>query len=350
MNDKDTLQVMRGFAIVAVVAYHALTKLTNNFILDTTEQLIDFFHVSIFFLIAGFLFEKNWPKYAERGFGSFIKGKIWRIFVPYYLSTVFFSLGIAAASHFSMLASLLDNDEYQVKRLLDILLDPLWYHKPLFRSLWFSWCLFWFFIVAWFFRPKWLFNQKTLLGVLAGSFLLSCAAHIINAYGLVEINYIVRRLIKFYQYFYLGQYIYGRFRLELPVPGHVIGCAVAGVCLVAARKYFVPLLDQVAFVQLIDQAESLIFAVCMILLLLLLARKLSGVVKAHFVQLGNSSYTVYLLNSPWIIPIIASLTKKFSVPSAIAFLIMYFCGMYLSILVEKFYQTFMAKLRSHQKE
>ena len=349
VNRKDIIQIMRGFAIVAVVAYHALTKFPKNFTLETTEQLMDFFHVNIFFVVSGFLFEKNWKRYAEGGFGKFIKGKLRRIFLPYYLSTILFSLFIAIASRFPAFSSILDNSEYQVKPLLNILTDPLWYHEPLFRSLWFSWCLFWFFIVAWFFRPKWLVHKKMLIGMLGGSFLLSTAAQVTNIYELTHFSYIWRRLIKFYQYFYLGQYVFARFRGELPVSGRTIGCAVFGVCLVALRKYLVPLPDNVIVTQAADQLESLIFAVSIIVLLLVAATKLQGAAKTHLIHLGNSSYTAYLLNSPWIIPIIAAVTKKLSTPAVPAFLIMYICGMFGSILLERLWGIATAKLRARTK-
>lgn len=338
IEDRDILQIMRAFAIIAVVAYHALRKLPSGFAVNTTGELLFSFHVNIFFVISGFLFEKKQTRYSKEGFPGYLKGKFKRIFVPYYVSTVLFSLAILTAAQIPRLADMVVHMNYKVKGIFAILTDPLWYHDPLFRSLWFSWCLFWYFMIAWFFRPKGLFRGKTILIVFGLSYVLNVLALSINDLGLFHVGYIRLKLIKYYQYFYLGQYLYSRFRGKLPISDRILILSVLGAAIVIIKKFSGVTFHNTILMHVVGQAESLIFAMSVMVLLLNVAMRIRGVLRGHMVCIGNSSYAIYLLNSPWIIPVIAVIMNKLGAGMIAAFLVMYLCGVYLSILLETIFK------------
>lgn len=93
--DKDnTLQVMRGIAIVLVLVWHSISQVNRDPVLNGVGQIIICFHMPVFFVIAGFLFEKGLTKYIKNGRITFLKKKAKHLLVPYIFWTVLLWAGV----------------------------------------------------------------------------------------------------------------------------------------------------------------------------------------------------------------------------------------------------------------
>lgn len=53
------LQIMRGLAIILVLFCHAIAQINTDVLLEAIEEVITCFHMPIFFVIAGFLFQRG---------------------------------------------------------------------------------------------------------------------------------------------------------------------------------------------------------------------------------------------------------------------------------------------------
>jgi len=69
------IQIMRGLAITIVLIRHASAQVNTDVLLDAVEDIIICFHMLVFFLITGFLFQRGLSKYLQKGKEQFIIGK-----------------------------------------------------------------------------------------------------------------------------------------------------------------------------------------------------------------------------------------------------------------------------------
>ena len=76
LKNRNTIQIMRGIAIIMVVLHHSLSLIETSRISDVTVHFVDMMHVNIFFVISGYLFQKSAAKYRKLGFKNFLVKKI----------------------------------------------------------------------------------------------------------------------------------------------------------------------------------------------------------------------------------------------------------------------------------
>ena len=56
---KQVIQILRALAIIIVLIRHAIAQVSTDVFLNSIESIIICFHMPIFFIIAGYLFNKN---------------------------------------------------------------------------------------------------------------------------------------------------------------------------------------------------------------------------------------------------------------------------------------------------
>ena len=77
------LQILRGFAIVLVLIRHAIAQVSSTPFILGMEKIIICLHMPVFFVLSGYLFEKNLSKYQKMGKMKFLKKKAIHLLVPY---------------------------------------------------------------------------------------------------------------------------------------------------------------------------------------------------------------------------------------------------------------------------
>ena len=93
-KSNDTIQIMRAVAILFVLIHHSLSNLPE-FPFRTVLLKIVYSDVPIFFIISGFLFEKNIDKYAANKL-RFIGYKAKQLILPYLFWTLILYIGAKA--------------------------------------------------------------------------------------------------------------------------------------------------------------------------------------------------------------------------------------------------------------
>lgn len=100
-RNNQTIQVMRGIAIAVVLLRHAIAQVNADAILGGTEQIIICFHMPVFFVIAGYLFQKQLGKYQTETKAKFLIDKARRLLIPYVFWTVLLWIGVQVACKLS---------------------------------------------------------------------------------------------------------------------------------------------------------------------------------------------------------------------------------------------------------
>lgn len=70
-NKNQTIQIMRGLAIAIVLLRHAIAQVNTDAVLDMAEQIIICFHMPVFFVLAGYLFQNRIEKDQAIGGANF---------------------------------------------------------------------------------------------------------------------------------------------------------------------------------------------------------------------------------------------------------------------------------------
>ena len=147
-NKSNTIQILRGFAILMVVMQHVLGRLVTNG--GGVMKLIFFFNhidVVIFFIIAGYLYENKISKYLNQSTFTFIKKKFKSIFVPYLFWALLFSVTVNVISIIPSVSTLLTNLGYEKWNIVQIIINTLTFSEYYIQHLWFVYILFIYFII-----------------------------------------------------------------------------------------------------------------------------------------------------------------------------------------------------------
>ena len=97
----------------------------------------------IFFVISGWLFEKNKIKYSEEGMAKFVKKKFVQLIIPYIFFSLSFSMIIWCGYHIPQLNKITDRiANGNIKNIPQIVFDVIFYRNVYFESLWFLYAMF----------------------------------------------------------------------------------------------------------------------------------------------------------------------------------------------------------------
>ena len=147
-NRSSIIQIMRGLAIVMVLFHHAISKVEIKEALYVLDQIIICFHMPIFFMISGYLFQNGLNRYFEKGKGIFILRKARHLLLPYVFWTIFLWLGIQIACVLSSsIASKMSEIGFDPMSVEDLLYGLFTYQVYYTEHLWFLYVLFVLFVI-----------------------------------------------------------------------------------------------------------------------------------------------------------------------------------------------------------
>lgn len=147
-RNNQTIQIMRGIAIAVVLLRHAIAQVNTDAILDGAEQTIICFHMPVFFVIAGYLFQKQLGKYQAEAKIKFLIGKAKRLLIPYVFWTVLLWIGVQVACMLSpALLAKLTEIEFAPMSVGNLIYGLLTYQVYYTEHLWFLYVLFLMFAI-----------------------------------------------------------------------------------------------------------------------------------------------------------------------------------------------------------
>ena len=142
------LQMMRGIAIVIVIFRHAIAQMNTDIVLDDIEQIIICFHMPLFFVISGYLYQEKISKYLALGKVNFIVRKGRHLLVPYTFWTVILWIGVQVACNIEKVKGLMATIGFGSMGVKQLLFGMLTYENYYTEHLWFLYVLFIYFVIS----------------------------------------------------------------------------------------------------------------------------------------------------------------------------------------------------------
>lgn len=324
----DVLQIMRGIAIVLVLFRHAIAQVNADVVLDAIEEIIICFHMPVFFMIAGFLFQKGLTKYIQKGKMNFLIGKAKHLLLPYVFWTILLWLGvqIACMSSSAVLAKMTEIG-FAPMSVGNLLYGLLTYQVYYTEHLWFLYVLFLFFVVN-------IIAERT------GSTMLA-----LRIWGLVGIltvfvtlPHIIERAMIWGIFFAFGRFTYQNRKTEKMSGGRYRAC----ICLMFLIGVLIRLVGLNSGITgklflVLMQLDKYLLGFAGAGLVYILAIEFSKTNAKKLVKcIGDYSFDIYLMHNPYCVAISAmALNKILGVPAYISIAIATVIGVVLPMAASK---------------
>lgn len=144
-NKVNYIDVARGIGIVLVVMGHCISKqmAAEGSFLNVLRIVIYLVHMPLFFVISGWLFEKNAVKYKEQGLANYVKKKFLVFMIPYFVFSACTYLIVWICCNFlPPIGNILIQQGYQSNGILQIIAEVLIYQNHQDGHLWFCYVMF----------------------------------------------------------------------------------------------------------------------------------------------------------------------------------------------------------------
>lgn len=190
------VRLVKGLAVLLVVIGHSIIPniRSDSIIFKNIWDFIYIFHMPIFFILSGYLYQIKYSKYHKQGSQKFIKSKFTSLMLPYFSYSIISYIGINICFHINKLATLLTKAGYSSSSPLDSFYQIITYEGSMDKHLWFLYSLFIIFLIN--YLTKKLLQKKT------GIFILSIL-WIVSFY--IDTPYVIYKVLNNLIYFSLGR-------------------------------------------------------------------------------------------------------------------------------------------------
>ena len=329
-EERDMLQLMRGFAILLVVFQHSIILYYNTYASMMFVSICVFIDVHILLSLSGYLFQKKIEQYHEMGIKSFALKKFKSLGIPYLFweSVLFFGAFILYRLPFSGGASLMEAIGFQKLSLPQIFVGLLTFRYSYVQLYWFLFALFWGLIINYAFS---ICSKRIEFPMLL--FVVFCALSVLIPSNEYILNKIGRSLLIFG----FGR-LFQKYRLEKVLFKNIF------IMIAALPAFFLVLKSPEAnqneflhttvgsFKVVLMGITGILFFFIVSSFLLSYRSKLTELI----LLLGNYSLAIYLLHNPWIVHGSNFAFKKLSVPNPVGNAISILLGLTLPILLYKY--------------
>jgi len=279
----EFIALARGIGIFLVVLGHTTVPeiRANNAGALALYRFIYAFHMPLYAMISGYLFEFSREKYLRRGYGVFVRGKARTLLLPYLTFSLISYVGIGLAFQAPTLASILSGGGYTPPTPASAAFQILTNIGHIDQHLWFLYALFFVFAIS---LP--LKNYRIAIPLLCALYIFFVRT---NALGETA-----RSISYLLLYFTLGR------QLDIIDACLARKKRTAALCAALfAVSYAALRLSGVSGVP--RSILSVIAAVSGALIVLAIAAMLCGTCVARPIQLMSGySYDIYLMHQPFI--------------------------------------------------
>lgn len=293
--ETNAIQILRGFAILFVVTHHTLTNLPR---VPVSEELLLIVNtdVTIFFIISGFLFEKNYDRYTKEK-GTFLFRKAKQLLVPYLFWSLLLYLGGKIVHDLigGKLSNILTDLGFYPLGWKKIIWNILTFQDYYTEHLWFVYILFFFFLVniltGQVFRYWWV------------ALIVLLAAPVCNLY--MPLPYLAWKFLKHFSDFLVGRLIFQNYvrmqnRRTILAAGFVfISCVLlCNIPVIRMEETLPAVLTNTVAKHLMGWAFCILGFAAGCFLCIRNAGRFIRVI-------GDYSYDIYLMHIPYVVPVAA---------------------------------------------
>ena len=184
----DYISWIQFIGVMCVIFGHSMNDITVPEIFKEIKAWIYVFHMPLFFLVSGYLFSYTGGFEHKNGYWGTLKGKFFRLVVPYFIWNVLF-----IAPKILMSDYMNDQIELSPQYFGMLMLYP---RNNILGHTWFLFALFEMFIIAILFE-KWRKNRLLWIPV-------ACILVVINCFGITDRFLAVGDLMKNGIFFWIG--------------------------------------------------------------------------------------------------------------------------------------------------
>ena len=329
-KNNETIQILRAFAIILVLLHHSIVNSNVSIIGTNIDNVIICFHMPVFFLISGYLFELNLRKYIDNGKFKFINNKFKHLIIPYLFWTIILWIGVQVACVIN--ESFINKIGYAPMSIFNLIKGIFTYEIYYTQHLWFLYVLFIMFIINILFSKA---NIKVLL-IISTIIGLSTA--------LISYPNIINRLFKWFVFFIIGRCIVNNEEIifnKNDIKNILI--MVLFVFLSIIRVSF-NVGDNI-FSKIINIMIMYLIGITGSYVLFLLSKAMrNDKTKYYFKKIGNYSYEIYLIHNPYFVATSSIvLSDIFKIPAVITIILSMLLGIVFPILISNIINRFFPK-------
>ncbi len=295
-----TLQMLRGLAIIVVLIHHSISRTGGWVILHGIDDILICFHMPVFFIIAGYLYQNKISKYENMGKGRFLLAKAKHLLVPYVFWTVLLWCGVQVANSISTSVSQrMISIGFGPMSIKNLIVGLLTYEEYYTEHLWFLYVLFLYFLVHTLLGKTGSTKWCLIIGMICG---FLC--------GYVQFPNIIERFLIWFVFFAFGRFIANRKGLGKDERKKKTGMTAYVLVIFAILSCVRLVLENVDLginiYILVPLRQAIKYALGFwgVYLLYLLAafieRKLSKIARI-IKNIGDYSYDIYLMHNPYIV-------------------------------------------------
>ncbi|MBQ9019158.1 MAG: acyltransferase [Bacilli bacterium] len=331
VKKNNTIQVMRAVAIILVLIHHSISNVKHGVILTSFDNIIICFHMPIFFIISGYLFELKNKDYLEKGRQKFIKNKLVHLILPYLFWTVILYIGVQIACKIN--SSFMTKIGFEPMGIFSMLKGILTYEVYYTQHLWFLYVLFVMFIIN-IFSTK--INKKLLLffSILIG----------ISTY-LIKYPNIIYRLFLWFPFFVVGRCIVNTNNIKSISKIKIVLSIVLFMVLALLRLNISNLIYDKTILKLISPILMYSIGVLGVYLTYVFSSNVHNNIKMKLKKIGDYSYEIYLMHNPYFVAVSSIiLSSILKMPSYICIIISVAIGIVIPIFISKFVYKYASKV------
>lgn len=318
-SNMEFISIAKGIGIFLVVLGHTIVPQMRQ---ESEIALLLFnfiysFHMPLFAMLSGYLFEKFIVKYHEQGVKRFTSKKIKSLLLPYLSFSIISYMGIGLCFQIPKMASILSKGGYNAVNPLDAIVQTITHTNHIDKHLWYVYALFFVFLISYLLHS--LIKSHWML---IGSFVLY---FIFSVY--INIPEILYKIVYLLVFFTLARQLTFIDRLtqnKYLIP--VLSCFIVFSSL--------HIFDVLKFSREISFLILFLCAVSGSFLVLIISRMIS--LKKSFTALnflGEYSYGIYLIHQPFIVSGITGLLLSSSeLPFAVISIITLCLGIGVPVL------------------
>lgn len=312
------LDIARGICILFVVFGHALipTVRENNELIKGIYTYIYFFHMPVFFIVSGIIFENNLNKYTDNK--KFLTKKFKLLIIPYIVFSCVSYIGINICFRINGFSNILKSAGYNATNLKDIIIGILFYNNHIDKHLWFVYMLFMAFVINIFTK-----KSKTI------SLVISIAIFTINHIFKINQYWNILQYDSFLVYFSIGRFLFNKKNLKKST---VIIIFIVYHILVAFNFIF-------NIEGILNILIRFIMGTFGTIIVIDISRRIenNNLVQKIFTTLSKYSYDIYLMHQPFIVSgIMGVLVKLGYLPIIFNIIIVTVLGIIIPIVVSKY--------------
>ncbi len=300
-----TLQIAKGIGIFLVVLTHAMIPSirNENEMIYYIHKVIYMFHMPLFVMLSGYLYEININRYKKNGKIEFIKAKFRFLMIPYLIFSVVSYIGISLCFYIPKLSQLLIYNGYTNRGFFNSIIEILTTNNHIDAHLWFAYCLFGIFSISIILSDK--LKSKIGLVILFMLFIIR----------FIEYPLILRKISYYLFYFTFGRIVIKKFLVDIKSKCKLI----VYICLFGMFSVITILVENTDFTLnlFIVRICTLVVALSGSYIVIAISKYLANFkIMTYFDIMGKYSFQIYLIHQPFIVSGVVGILHKFTGVSA----------------------------------